>query len=105
MRKHRLFVGRIVVMLALLALLALPVSAASAHATTPTRPDPADGTTFLILEAREPASSSAEYDVPGSSTIWLLEALAGMSAVLGLGEALRRRHRRSFAHDWETVPF
>lgn len=105
MKKHPVPVSRVVILLLSLLVSVIPLVTASADATTLTRPDPADGTTFLILEAREPASSSAEYDVPGSSTIWLLEALAGMSAVLGLGEALRHRHRRSSAHDWETVPF
>lgn len=103
MKKHPAPVSRVVMLLLSVLLLALPLVAASADATTLTRPDPADGSTFLIVGAREPASLSAEFDVPGSSTIWLLEALAGMSVVLGLGEALRRRHRQSSAANWETL--
>jgi len=39
------------------------------------------------------AQFGEELDTQANSTIWMVEALAGVLVVLVLGEALRRRYR------------
>ena len=75
-----------------LALFLLPGAVASAHETTLSRPDPADGSTVVVAPAHVTTRFSEGIDTT-RGTIWMLQALAGVTVVLGLSEALRRRCR------------
>jgi methionine-rich copper-binding protein CopC len=93
MKNRQVSAGRLVVLLLALAFSALPVVVASAHEMMVARSDPADGTTVAASPTHIMAQFGAEFNTIGGSTILMIEALAGVLVVLGLGEALRRRCR------------
>jgi len=93
MIRRQVSTGRLVELLLFIALFVLPMTVALAHGTAGSRSDPADGATTAAGSARATVYVGEELNIQAGSTIWMVEALAGVLVVVGLSEALRRRCR------------
>jgi hypothetical protein len=93
MKKHQVFAGRLIVLLLSLALLASPMAVAAAYGTAAAPFDPGNGSTIAAWNNHAAAHFGEELDTQGGTTLWFLEALAGVLAVVGLSEAVRRCYR------------
>lgn len=91
MKGRQVSTGRLVILLLVIALFLLPMTVALAHELASAQSDPADGATVAAGSARATAYLGEELNNQASSTIWIVEAFAGVLVVVGLSEALRRR--------------
>jgi hypothetical protein len=101
MNKPQVSSGRLVVLLISLALFALLVAVASAHGTAAAPSDPTDGSIVPAAPDHVTVHFDEELDTHGGSTIWMVEALAGVLVVVGLSETLRRCYREPSVPDRE----
>ena len=93
MNKPQVSTDRLIVLLSPLAFLALLFAIVSAHPTMVTHSGSANRSTFAVSPPHVTAQLSEKLDTTGNSTLWTVEALAGVLVVLGLSEAVRRHHR------------